>query len=151
MVTTELSAVVGFLVVVLFAWSPLLAVERLRALFAWPTEWLALNYLLLGGGVVLVQCLSYLAVVVAVAGTGSVTGGEAAGIVGGVALANLLVPGVGAVGALSILPTRGVWSPDGGGLDGRIALGLGVLWYAVVTTVAVVVAGLALMFANLPM
>lgn len=150
MVVAELSAVVGFVLVVLFAWAPLLAVERIRVLFVWPTRWVAANYLVLGVGVVLIQCVSYLAVVVLAAGTGPVSGGEAAVVVGGVAAANVLVPGLGAVGAVRVLPRRGVWPPDGGGVDGRIALGLGVLWYAVVTTVAVVLAGLALMFANLP-
>lgn len=151
MVVTELSAIAGFVLVVLFAWSPLLAIERIRALFTWPTQWLVVNYVVLGGSVVLVQCLSYLPVILLVAGTGSVGGGEAARIVGGIGGANLLVPGSVAVGAVSLLPTRDIWSPDAGGLDGRIALGLGVVWYAIVTTVTVVIAGLALVFANLPM
>jgi hypothetical protein len=150
MVTAELAAVVGFALAVLLAWSPLLAVERVRALFAWPTRWLVVNYVVLGGAVVLVQCLSYVAVVAAVAGTGSVTGGEAAGVVGGVVGTNVLLPAAGAVGAVRLLPSRDVWSPDGEGLDGRIALGAGVVWYAVVTTVTFLVAGLALMFAHLP-
>lgn len=151
MVVTELSAVAGFILVVLFAWSPLLAIERVRALFTWPTQWLAVNYAVLGGGIILIQCLSYLLVILLVAGTGSVDGGEAAGIVGGIGVANLLVPGGLAVGAVYLLPTHGIWSPNAKGLDGRIALGLGVVWYAIVTTVTVVIAGLALMFANLPM
>lgn len=150
MVAAELSAVAGFVLVVLLAWSPLLAVERIRALFVWPTRWVAANYLVLGVGVVLLQCLSYLAVIVLAAGTGPVSGGEAAVIVGGVAAANVLVPGLCAVGAVRVLPRRGVWTVDGGGVDGRVALGLGVVWYAVVTTVVFVLAGLALMFANLP-
>lgn len=151
MVVTELSAVAGFVLVVLFVWSPLLAIDRIRALFTWPTQWLVVNYVVLGGSGVLVQCLSYLFVVLLVAGTGSVGGGEAARVVGGIGVANLLLPGTVAVGAGYLLPTRGIWSPDDGGLDGRIALGIGVVWYAIVTTVTVVIAGLALMFANLPM
>jgi hypothetical protein len=150
MVAAELSAVFGFALVVLFGCSPLLGIERIRALLRWPTRWLAVNYVVVVAGLLVAQLLSYLGVVLAVAGTGTVTGGEAAAIVGGVGAANLLVPGAGAVGAVSLLPPRDVWSPDGGGLDGRIALGIAVGWYAVVTTGTFVVVGLALMFANLP-
>lgn len=151
MVSPELVVVTVFVALVLFAWAPLLGIERVRAVFAWPTRWLVVNYLLVGTGVVVVQCLSYLVVLFLVAGTGTVTGGEAAGIVGGVVAANLLVPGTGALAALRLLPARGYWSPDSGGIGGRVALGLGVLWYAVVTSVGFLVIGLAVMFANLPM
>ncbi|MFB6297057.1 MAG: hypothetical protein ABEH56_00890 [Salinirussus sp.] len=61
--------------------------ERLRALFAWPTRLLAVNYLLVGSGLILLQCLSYFGVLLVVAGTGTVTGSEAALALGGVALA----------------------------------------------------------------
>jgi hypothetical protein len=151
MVALELVVVAVFATLVLVAWAPLLGIERVRALLAWPTRWLVVNYLLVGTGVVVVQCLSYLVVLFLVAGTGTVTGGEAAGIVGGVVAANVLVPGTGALAALQLLPARGYWSPDCDGIGGRVALGLGVLWYAVVTSVGFIVVGLAVMFANLPM
>jgi hypothetical protein len=150
MVTTELSVVAGFAAVVLFAWSPLLVVERLRALFVWPTRWLALNYLIVGTGVIVLQCLSYLAVFLLAAGTGTVTGSEAAAIVGGVVIVDFAIPGVGAIVALRTFPARGIWSPDGDGLSGRIALGVGVVWYGIVTTVVFLFVGLVVLFANLP-
>ncbi|MCY4731820.1 hypothetical protein KY092_14770 [Natronomonas gomsonensis] len=150
MVSTELGAVAVFTAVVLFVWSPLLVVERLRALFVWPTRWMALNYALLGVGILLVQCLSYLAVFLLAAGIGMVTGGDVAAIVGGVIIVNLAVPSAGAIAALRTLPARGIWSPAGDGLSGRIALGVGVLWYAIVTTVLFLVIGAVILVANLP-
>lgn len=150
MVATELGIVATFGGVVLFAWAPLLSVERLRALFTWPTRWLGLNYLLVGTAMLVVHCLSYLAVILLTAGTGSVTGGDAAAIVGRILAANLVIPGVGAFAVLQLLPDRGYWSPDAGGLDGRLALGVGVIWSAVVTSVCFVIIGVAIMFANLP-
>ena len=145
-----MGAVAVFTAVVLFVWSPLLVVERLRALFVWPTRWMALNYALVGAGVLLVQCLSYFAVFLLAAGTGMVTGGDAAAIVGGVVIVNLAVPSTGAIAALRTLPARGIWSPAGDGLSGRIALGVGVLWYAIVTTVLFLVIGAVILVANLP-
>jgi hypothetical protein len=145
-----LGAVAVFAAVVLFVWSPLLVVERLRALFVWPTRWMALNYALLGVGILLVQCLSYLAVFLLAAGIGMVTGGDVAAIVGGVIIVNLAVPSAGAIAALRTLPARGIWSPAGDGLSGRIALGVGVLWYAIVTTVLFLVIGAVILVANLP-
>ncbi|SMO82324.1 hypothetical protein [Halorubrum cibi] len=151
MVPTELTVLSAFAAVVLFAWSPLLAVERLRALFAWPTRTLLANYLVIGAVVAVVQVASYFGVVLLVAGTGSVTGGEAAGIVAGVVAANLLVPGAAAVACLRLLPARDVWSPDSrSGLDGRIALAVGVGWYAVVASATFLAFALGIMFANLP-
>ncbi len=147
---SQVFAVAVFGALVLFAWAPLLGVDRLRALFAWPTRWLVANYLLVGTGLVVAQCVVYLGVLLAVAGTGQLTGGEAASAVGGVVAGNLAVPGVGAMAALRILPDRGYWTPDSEGLGGRVALGLGVVWYAVVASLAFLVIGLAVMFANLP-
>ena len=51
MVLAELGVVAGFAVSILLFWSPLLAVTRLRELFRWPTSWLVVNYLLVGGGI----------------------------------------------------------------------------------------------------
>lgn len=151
MVPIELTVVSAFAAVVLLAWSPLLAVERLRALFSWPTRTLLVNYVVVGAVVVAGQCLSYLGVILLVAGTGPVTGGDAAGVVAGVVAVNLLLPGAVAVACLRFLPARGVWSPGtGSGLDGRIALAFGVGWYAVVASGTFVVFALGVMFANLP-
>jgi len=150
MVAPEIVVVTVFGGFVLLAWAPLLAIERLRALFVWPTRWVAVNYLVVGAGLIVVQCLFALAVVVLVAGTGQVTGGDASRIVGGVVTGNVLVPGVGALTALSALPARGYWSPDSDGLDGRVALCLGVVWYALVASVAFVLIAVGIMFANLP-
>lgn len=151
MIPAEVYAVTGFVLLLLLTWSPLLAFERIRALFAWPTRWFAVNYVVVGTGVVLAQCVIYLAIAVATAGAGTVTGGDAAAIVGGVALSNVFVPGACSIGAVRLLPQRDVWSPDGGGLSGRIALGIGVVWYAIVATATVVIGGLVLMFAHMPM
>lgn len=150
MVIPEIGIVAGFAFIVLLLWSPFLAITRIRELFRWPTHWLVVNYLLIGGGFIVLQCLSYLAVILLTAGTGQVTGGDAARIVGGVLISNLVLPGASAVAALRILPTRGYWTPDGDGLIGRIALGIGVVWYAIITSIGFVFIGLALMFANLP-
>lgn len=150
MVPSELLAIGGFASLILFAWSPLLSIERVRTLFSWPTDWFVVNYVAVGVAVVIVQLSSYVAVVLLVAGTGPVSGGEAGAIVGGIAVANVVLPGGCAVGAVRFLPRRGVWTPDGGGLSGRIALAIGVVWYAVVATVTIVVVGVAVMFANLP-
>ncbi|MFC5278492.1 hypothetical protein ACFPM1_06945 [Halorubrum rubrum] len=151
MVPTELTVLSAFAAVVLFAWSPLLAVDRLRALFVWPTRTLLANYLVVGAGVVVIQVLSYFGAVLLVAGTGSVTGGEAAGIVAGVVAANVLVPGLAALACLRLLPERGVWSPESpSGLGGRVALAVGVGWYAVVASATFVAFALGIMFANLP-
>jgi len=150
MVFQELGVVAIFAVIVLLFWSPLLAITRLRELFRWPTNWLVVNYLLIGAGIIVVQSFSYLAIMLLIAGTGTVTGGDAVGIVGGVLAANLLFPGAIALTALRILPERGYWTPNGDGLSGRIALGIGVIWYAVITSVGFVFIGLVLMFANLP-
>ena len=151
MVPTDVTVLSAFAAVVLFAWSPLLAVERLRALFVWPTRTLPVNYLVVGAGVVVAQVLSYLGVMLLVAGTGSITGGEAAGIVTGVVAANVLVPGTAAVACLRLLPARGVWTPDSAaGLGGRVALAIGVGWYAIVASATFVVFALGILFANLP-
>ncbi|WP_066415776.1 hypothetical protein [Halorubrum aethiopicum] len=151
MVPTQLTVLSAFAAVVLFAWSPLLAVERLRALFVWPTRTLLANYLVVGAVVVVVQVLSYFVVALLVAGTGSVTGGEAAGIVAGVIAANVLVPGAAAVACLRFLPDRGVWTPDSSaGVGGRVALAVGVGWYAVVASVTFLAFALGIMLVNLP-
>ncbi|WEL27310.1 hypothetical protein [Haloferax volcanii] len=151
MVLAELGVVAGFTVSILLFWSPLLAVTRLRELFRWPTSWLVVNYLFVGGGMVAVQTFSYLAIILLTAGTGTVTGSDAVGIVGGVIVSNLLLPAVISLAALRILPERGYWTPTGDGLNGHIALGIGVIWYGVITSVGFVLIGLALMFAKLPM
>jgi len=150
MVAPEIIVVAVFAAVVLTAWSPLLAIERVRALFAWPTRWVVANYLLVGAGVIVAQCLWYLGTLLLVVGTGQVTGSDAAAVVGGALAGNLAVPGIGALAALRVLPARGHWSTDGGGLSGQVALGLGVVWYAVVASVGFVLIGLGIVFANLP-
>ena len=55
MVFQELGVVAIFAVIVLLFWSPLLAITRLRELFRWPTNWLVVNYLLIGAGIIVVQ------------------------------------------------------------------------------------------------
>ena len=67
MVPAEVSVVVGVVGAVLLAWAPLLSIERLRALFAWPTRSVGVNYLLVGSAVVVGQCVSYLGVILLVA------------------------------------------------------------------------------------
>ncbi|MFC6865087.1 hypothetical protein ACFQGE_16690 [Halomicroarcula sp. GCM10025817] len=151
MVLAELGVVAGFSVSILLFWSPLLAVTRLRELFRWPTNWLVVNYLCIGGGITTIQSLSYLGVILLTAGTDTVTGSDAVGIVGGVIVSNIVLPAVISLAALRMLPERGYWTPTGDGLNGYIALGIGVIWYGVIASVGFVLIGLALMFANLPM
>ncbi|WP_324665681.1 hypothetical protein [Haloarcula sediminis] len=151
MVLAELGVVAGFAVITLVFWSPLLAITRLRELFRWPTSWLVVNYLFIGGGIIAVQSLSYFVIMLLTAGTGAVTGSDAAGIVGGVVVSNLFLPSVISLVALRILPKRGYWTPIGDGLNGHVAIGIGVIWYGVITSIGFVLIGLALMFANLPM
>jgi hypothetical protein len=150
MIGPEVSVLAVFVGVVLFGWAPLLAVDRLRALFCWPTRWLAVNYLVVGAAVVVLQVASYVLVVLLGAGMGPVTGGEAAAVVGGVLLANVALPAVAAFLALRVLPPRGVWTPEGDGLSGRVALGIGVLWYAILTSGSFLLIGLVVLVANLP-
>jgi len=151
MVLAELGVVAGFAVIVLLFWSPLLAITCLRELFRWPTSWLVVNYLFIGGGIIAVQSLSYFAIMLLTAGTGTVTGSDAVGIVGGVIISNLFLPAAISLAAIRILPKRSYWTPTGDGFNGHIALGIGVIWYGVLTSVGFVLIGLALMFANLPM
>lgn len=151
MILSELGVVAAFVALVLLFWSPLLAMKRLRELFRWPTSWLLINYLLIGTGILVVQTVSYLVIMLLVAGTGTVTGSDAVGIVGGILAADLLLPGAIALASLRILPARGYWTPNGDGVSGRIALGIGVIWYAIITSVLFVFFGLVLMFVNMPM
>jgi hypothetical protein len=96
------------------------------------------------------QCLSYLAVALLVAGTGPITGGDAAGIVVGVLATNVFLPGIGAVAALRTSSTNGYRTAETAGLRGRVALGIGVIWYAIVASGTFVLGGLAIVFAKLP-
>lgn len=144
------TGVIVFVAAVLFACAPLLGIGRIRALFRWPTRWLVVNYAIAAVGILLVQVLSYFVVILIVAGTGSVSGGEAAGVVGGILAVNVLVPGAAAVAALRVLPARGYWTPDGGGLGGRLALVVGVLWYAVATSIVFLLVSLVFLIVNLP-
>ncbi len=139
-----------FASVVLLAVAPLLAAERFRALLSWPTGRLALDYPLVGIGVLAVQVAAYFAVILLVNESGAIDGGEAGLILVGIAASNVLVPAAGAAGAVGVLPRRGTWTPHGGGLDGRIVLAGGVLWYALVATVTVYLVALVFMFLNLP-
>lgn len=151
MIPSQLGVVVAFATLILLFWSPMLAMARIRVLFRWPTGQLALNYLVVGSAIIAIQIVSYLLMILLIAGTGLVTGGDAIGIIGGVVAVNLLLPGTIALAALRILPARDYWSPDGDGLNGRIALGIGVVWYAVITSGLFVFIGLVLMFVNMPM
>lgn len=151
MILSELAVVAAFVVLVLLFWSPLLAIKNIRELFHWPTSWPLVNYPLIGAGIIVIQAVSYLAIMLLIAGTGTVTGSDAVGIVGGVLAANLLLPGAIALASLRILPARGYWTPNGDGMSGRIALGIGVIWYAIITSVLFVFIGLVLMFAYMPM
>ena len=98
----------------------------------------------------MVQCFSYLGVLIFTVGTDMVTGGDVATILGGVFATNLLIPAVGALIALRVLAPRGYWSPDGDGISGRIALVLGSMWYAVVTSGLFLIIGFIVIITNLP-
>ncbi|WP_369335494.1 hypothetical protein [Haloferax volcanii] len=151
MVRAALSVVAGFTVVTLLFWSPLLAITRLRELFRWPTNRLVVSYPLIGSVLLAAQSLSYLVVMLLTAGTGTVTGGDAVGIVGGVLAVNLLFPSTLALVVLRVLPERCHRTPTGDGQSPRLALGIGVVWYGIVTSVGFVLIGLVVTFANLPM
>jgi hypothetical protein len=84
---------------------------------------------------------------------GTIDGGEGLAALGGVAIATLAVPVGGGLLALVYLPQRGVWSPDGEGLNGRIVVAGAAVWYLVLVGVVVVLAVLALLafaIANMP-
>lgn len=150
MESPEIAFVAVFTAVTLVAWSPLLGIERLRALFFSPTNYFIINYAIFGGAICVIQCFSYLGVLIFTVGTDMVTGGDVATILGGVFATNLLIPAVGALVALRILSPRGYWSPDGDGMSGRIALVLGSIWYAIVTSGLFLIIGFVVVVTNLP-
>lgn len=136
--------------VVLPAWAPFLLADRVRTLFgSWPTGSLVANYLLVGAGVVVAQLLAYALVVAALGGVSSSDGPER--FFGALFLAHLLVPAAGWLVAGVALPRRGSWDPTGGGVDGRLVLALGGLWYAFVTSVVVAALVFVLTFLFLPL
>lgn len=141
------TAVLG--VFVLPTWAPFLHAERVRALFGcWPTRSVAVNYLFAGTGVVCAQSVAYVLLGTALGGVSSSDGpGPFFGVL---FAANLLVPAIGWLVAAVFLPRRRVWDPTGGGLDGRLVLAAGAIWYAVLASVVVVLAVFVLTFAFMP-
>ncbi len=145
-----LAFVAALLLIVLVTWAPFLISERIRVLFdSWPTASLALNYPLVGAGVVCVQVLAYLAGAAALGGVSSSTGPVPFfGFFFGV---NLAVPLLGWLVAAFALTRYGAWDPTAGGFDGRAVLALGALWYAVVVSAAEAVLVFVLTFLFLPL
>ncbi|MFC7173880.1 hypothetical protein ACFQL0_12065 [Haloplanus litoreus] len=80
----EPGVVAVFAVVLLPFWALLSTIPRLRELVRWPTN----------VGVIAVQSLLYRVIMLLTAGTGTVTGSDAVGIVGGVLAVTLLLPSV---------------------------------------------------------
>jgi len=145
----ELIILAGFTLTILLLWSPLLAISAIRELFTWPTQWFSANYVLVGIGVTTTQFVSYLFVMLIAAGRGPITGSEGVAIVLGVTIANFAIPAAILLGA-KILSVYGYRETTDRGLSGKIALGIGVLWYAIIASAEFGIIGLALLFANLP-
>lgn len=139
---TEIAAVaVALWLVVAPAWAPLLYADRVRALFAdWPTGSLLANYAAVSFLFAVAHVLTFFGVV------------AARGRLGGVALVQWAVvvavafPLAGWILASVGLPHTGRWDPAGGGVDGRVVLGVGAAWYALVAGVAVGFVFLVAMF-----
>lgn len=120
-----LALVGGIMLFDLIAWSPILLSAAIRRLFTvWPTERLGLNYLIGAGGYAVVHLAVLLTVVVLSGGLDGTAVFWGLGLVGlGTATMAWAIACIG-------FPRLGWWDPtDGDGMDGRIALGLGVIWY----------------------
>ena len=130
----------GLLLAVL--WTPLLISSRVRSLFeVGPTRWLPVNYTL---GFVIMSGI-HAGMLGAWIESGSGAGPN--GALNAVITLGVVVPVLGWVGALWGLPEFGYdWDTNGYDLRTKAALGLGVLWYAVMTIVPGFVASLIAAF-----
>jgi hypothetical protein len=129
--TTAVGLALAVWLIVAPAWAPLLSADRVRALFEGPSRSLAVNYAVASFLLVLAHVLVFLGGLVV---CGRLDGLAVVRWTVGVAVAVPLLAGaVAAVG----LPRLGRWDPTAGGVDGRVMLGLGALWYAMVAGGAV--------------
>ena len=114
------------------ACAPILAAARGRALFeAWPSRSVAANYALVSLGVAVAHVLTFLGVVAALDGL------EDMAAVWWAVRVNFGFPLLASATAAVTLPRTGRWTPTGSGLDGRLVLALGALWYGVASTAAI--------------
>ncbi len=147
MVLQSLGLLLGFWVFNALALAPLLAFASIRRLVACGPLGRRSGDFFLGTVVLtLAQVVALIATVLAAGG--SVSTGESGPAAFLVLLAPLL--GVVAVAALAlgtVLPFRDDWDPSAEGVDGRLVLAGGVVWYALAAGLAtVVVAFLAFLF-----
>lgn len=115
--------------------SPILIFSSVRRLLMkLPTENLVLNYFLAVGGYTALHSVALLAVVVATGGLEGTAALWGPGVVTGTVAVAVWAA------ASFILPARDWWNTrEGEEIDGRIALGLGLIWYLVFTVVGLVV------------
>jgi hypothetical protein len=108
------------------------AVRRLGR--RWPTDWLAPNYLVAAAGFATTHLTAIMA---AVALHGGSLERDVFKWIAGITVANALLWWL---AVAVVLPLRGIWEPKTDGeYDGRIALTVGLVSYAVATGVALVV------------
>lgn len=120
----------GLLLFNLAACLPVLLSSSVRRLFdRLPADRLAVNYLLSVAGFTVLQSALLIAVVVL---SGDLEGVTAFWSLGAVTIGTALLVWI---SASFVFPRKGYWSPEeeGDELDGRIALGLGFIWYTVST------------------
>jgi hypothetical protein len=146
MVLRQLAVLLGFWAFNALALAPLLASAAIRRLLrCGPVGRPSGDYFLGTAALTLAQVAALVGTVVAAGGVSTGESGPAAFLV-------LLAPplGVVALGAVflgGVLPARAEWDPSAEGVDGRLVLAGGVVWYALAAGVAaVVVAFLAFLF-----
>ena len=122
-----LALIIGFTVLVPILWAPFLVAASVRRLFAgFPTGTLPLNYALGVGGFAFGHAIAVFAALFAVtAGGGAnlfVVFRTAVGVTAGLLVVAWLAAALG-------LPRLGRWDATGDGIDGRLVLAVGCVWY----------------------
>ena len=125
--STLLALLVGFTVILPVLWTPLLVAANVRRLFiGFPTETLPLNYALGVGGFAFGNAIAVFAGLFLVTAEGGanllVVFRTAVGVTVGLLAVAWFVVGFG-------LPRTGRWEPADDGVDGRVALAVGCVWY----------------------
>ena len=139
-----LALLVGFTVLVPLLWAPFLAAASVRRLFAdFPTGILPLNYALGVGGFASGHATAvFIALFVVTAEGGAnllVVFRTAVGVTAGLLVVAWLAAALG-------LPRLGRWDATGDGIDGRLVLAVGCVWY-LCCSVAVFALGSLVVFA----
>ncbi|WP_226011612.1 hypothetical protein [Halomicrobium salinisoli] len=138
--------------VVLPGMLPFLAAERFRALVSLLTGWLAVDYAVVCVAVVTLHAGVYGALFSGFLTAGPDAPGSIVDFLGAAVASHVVLPAALSVGAATLLPRRGAWTPTGEGWDGRVVLALATAWYALVTggIVVLVAAGFVSVVSNLP-